>query len=68
MLLLLVRVLYSLQVKLSYAPFFLLYNADALNNYIVISQLSIDTVRLYLALTISAVLRFFKVRKFISLI
>ena len=41
MLLLFVRVLYLLQIKLSRAPLFLLYNADALNNYIVISQLSI---------------------------
>ena len=49
MLLLFVRVLYSLQVKLSYVSFFYFTTLDALNNYIV-SQLLAD--RLYSALTI----------------
>ena len=41
MLILFVRILYSLQVKLSYASLFLQCNGEAFNNFIVISQLSI---------------------------
>ena len=65
--LLFVKVLYSLQVKLSYALSFLLYNAVALTNFTLINC-QLLAIWLYLALTIAAVLKTFCSRKSILLI